>query len=193
LYEGYLLSVTKLRLNMTHFRLRLRLMSLPVLRNIRRLWAKRIKEVSAGTIVFYSNGNGSSPLFLLIERGEPFNDWIFPKGKIKANEDIKSAALRETKEETGLDVIIYNKIRTYTYTYYWDPTNKKATKTVHYFLAQSRTNRVNSVKTSDEKREAATFKQIKFVDVEEAMQLVKHQVEKDILREAAQAITEVAK
>lgn len=38
--------------------------------------------------------------FLLIQ--DRFNKWTFPKGKISTGEDLQTAALRESSEETGL-------------------------------------------------------------------------------------------
>jgi 8-oxo-dGTP pyrophosphatase MutT (NUDIX family) len=147
-----------------------------------------VREESAGTVVFYRDGDGSLVLFLLIQRGEPFNDWVFPKGHIEDGEDIESAALRETREETGLDVVILRKIRSYSYSFYWDPANERSTKTVHYFLARSDSNQPTSTNHGGPKSEAAAFKQIRFVGTEEAVHLVKHQIEKDMLREAEKTI-----
>jgi len=39
--------------------------------------------------------------------------WVFPGGGVDKNEDLKSATIREIKEETGLDVEIIKKIGEY--------------------------------------------------------------------------------
>jgi len=161
-----------------------------LIKKIRRLWAKKLLEVSAGTIVFYYPKGASEPEFLLIERGFPFNDWVFPKGKVEAGEEIRQTALRETMEETGLDVEIVDEISSYSYTYFWDPTNEKATKTVHYFLARSDQNTSNIDHQSDMGHEASSFKQIKFFVADEAANLVKHQVEREMIYKAKQKILE---
>lgn len=44
--------------------------------------------------------------FLVMKRSEETSSsglWTFPGGKIKENEDVEEAALREVKEETGLE------------------------------------------------------------------------------------------
>jgi 8-oxo-dGTP pyrophosphatase MutT (NUDIX family) len=59
---------------------------------------KVAREISAGIIVYRKTTEG--PKFLVLYHGH--NYWNFPKGKIEAEERSFAAALRETKEETGL-------------------------------------------------------------------------------------------
>jgi 8-oxo-dGTP pyrophosphatase MutT (NUDIX family) len=58
------------------------------------------REISAGIIVYRKTPEG--PKFLILYHGGSY--WNFPKGKIESEERSLSAALRETKEETGLAV-----------------------------------------------------------------------------------------
>lgn len=57
-------------------------------------------EKSAGAVVFYREPDGKIEYLLLEHRA---GHWNFPKGLIEKGEKIEEAALRETKEETGLD------------------------------------------------------------------------------------------
>ena len=65
-------------------------------------------KVSAG-LLLYRRQNGE-PEFLLVHLGGPFwakkdeGAWFLPKGEVNPGEDEKTAALREFREETGLDV-----------------------------------------------------------------------------------------
>jgi len=59
-------------------------------------------EKSAGIVVFRRN-NGVIE-YLVLKYGA--RHWDFPKGHIEGNENSKETAIRETKEETGLDVSI---------------------------------------------------------------------------------------
>ena len=56
------------------------------------------QEISAGVIVYQRSREG--PKFLILYHGHSY--WNFPKGKIESEEKSLAAALRETREETGL-------------------------------------------------------------------------------------------
>ena len=59
------------------------------------------KEKSCGAVVF--RRSGSKPEILLI-RHRNGGHWAFPKGHVEKNETEIQTALREIKEETGLEV-----------------------------------------------------------------------------------------
>lgn len=56
------------------------------------------REISAGIIVYRKTEEGTK--FLILYHGH--NYWNFPKGKIESEEKSFEAAVRETKEETGI-------------------------------------------------------------------------------------------
>src|SRR4029453_18642905 len=55
------------------------------------------KILSGGIVPVRRTATGWRPLIL-----RAYRNWDFPKGRVEENEDIASAALRETMEETGL-------------------------------------------------------------------------------------------
>lgn len=61
------------------------------------------REVSAGGIVFRRDADGT-PRFLLI--CDSYRHWGFPKGHLEDGESPAVAAMRETREETGLEQLI---------------------------------------------------------------------------------------
>lgn len=157
---------------------------------IKRLWAKTKVQESAGTIVYFKNKK-LIPLFLLIQRGDPYNDWVFPKGVIEEEENPKQTALLETFEETGLKVKIIKQLTSNFYQFYWDLTNNKFNKTVHYFLAESSSQKTSFDHMPRGDEESKTFKQIKWFNLEEAVNIVKHIQEKELLKEASKDLLKI--
>jgi len=90
----------------------------------------RVKhERSAGGLVLRRERGSYSGL--LIGRSTP-RIWSLPKGHIEPNESIEMAALREVKEETGIEATIIVKLSDIRYWFY---ANKvKHSKIVHFFL-----------------------------------------------------------
>ncbi len=89
-------------------------------------------EASSGIIVYRRN-NGTVQ-FLLLERREGFLD--FPKGHIEQGENEAESAIRETREETGLELKPEGRFR-YEQEYWYTRSGEKVRKTVTMFLAQA--------------------------------------------------------
>jgi 8-oxo-dGTP diphosphatase len=90
------------------------------------------KEFSAGGVVFRKDRNKIQ--YLLIKDHE--NHWTIPKGHIEAGENPKEAALREIKEETGLNKL--NIARELESTRYFYCRGKNLiSKTVYLFLIEA--------------------------------------------------------
>jgi 8-oxo-dGTP pyrophosphatase MutT (NUDIX family) len=98
--------------------------------------SKTIREISAGFIIYRPTRDGIR--YLLLYHGG--NYWNFPKGKIEAGEKSFRAALRELKEETGLnrnDLIFREYFRT-TDKYVFFRGRERIFKIVIFYLAESR-------------------------------------------------------
>jgi 8-oxo-dGTP pyrophosphatase MutT (NUDIX family) len=108
---------------------------------IEKLKGKKPKrEISAGIIVYRRTKDGLK--FLILYHGH--NYWNFPKGKIESEEKSLGAALRETKEETGLtsrDLRLLNNFRAYE-RFYFRRTGQPIFKIVIFYLAETRTPRI---------------------------------------------------
>lgn len=59
--------------------------------------------------------------------------WCLPKGTLEAGEGPEAAAVREVREETGLDAEIIEKIDEISYWFY-TPTRARVHKVVHFYL-----------------------------------------------------------
>ena len=70
------------------------------------------KEHSAGGIVFRED-NGQ--VAVLVTQSSAHDGWIFPKGHLEHGETSSDAALREVKEETGVDARILERVGTIRY------------------------------------------------------------------------------
>ncbi|MFU8793098.1 MAG: bis(5'-nucleosyl)-tetraphosphatase [Acholeplasmataceae bacterium] len=95
------------------------------------------KERSCGTVTYHLIDDFNI-VFLLIKQHNTYH-WGFPKGHQEIKETDAMTALRETKEETGLDVSIYHHIKSYV-TYH---PKSNIEKTVIYYLAESQSQEVN--------------------------------------------------
>jgi bis(5'-nucleosidyl)-tetraphosphatase len=98
-------------------------------------------ETSAGIVVFFNDDNEN--LFLLLQynkKGESY--WGLPKGHVENNEDLIDTAIRETKEETGLDIKPMNGFMTTT-NYKFRENEEIINKTAYFFLGESYTKNVN--------------------------------------------------
>ena len=126
------------------------------------------KEKSCGTIIIENNK------VLLIQQTD--NAWGFPKGHVENNETEQETAIRETKEETNLDVeIISNKKYIINY-----KINNEIDKEVILFLAK---------KTSDKiKKQDKEIKNIKWVDLNQAFDIITYENTKDIYKEVLKDI-----
>jgi predicted NUDIX family NTP pyrophosphohydrolase len=93
----------------------------------------RIKEISAGLLVFRRTGAGIE--VLLGHPGGPFwakkddGAWTIPKGLVEPGDDLLSAARREFSEETNL--VIDGEV------FALSPVNQKSGKVVHAFACEA--------------------------------------------------------
>ncbi|HLC94771.1 MAG TPA: NUDIX domain-containing protein [Patescibacteria group bacterium] len=98
-------------------------------------------EISAGGIVF-KKAKGKKPkaesnLWLICQHSQ-HKGWVFPKGLVgddEKDELLEEAALRETKEEGGVEARIVKKLPGVV-EYFYVFQGKRIKKTVHYFLME---------------------------------------------------------
>ena len=84
------------------------------------------REFSAGGIVFNNKGQ------ILLTQHSQNKSWGFPKGIIDPGQTTKEAALREVKEEGGVEAEIIDKVGYSKYVYTWE--GEKIFKVVTMFL-----------------------------------------------------------
>jgi 8-oxo-dGTP pyrophosphatase MutT (NUDIX family) len=101
--------------------------------------------------------------------------WALPKGTPDAGETIEETALRETREETGLEVEIVRPLRSIRYFFVRGTT--RFHKTVHFFL-------MRAVGGSTDAHDAE-FDEVRWVDLPEALALLNHATERSVVEEGA--------
>lgn len=92
-------------------------------------------EKSCGALV-YRRTKGQIELLLIKNRYG--GHWSFPKGHVEGSETERQTALREVKEETGLDILLQSGFR-HMVEYFPEPNIKKR---VVYFLGEAQSSAV---------------------------------------------------
>ncbi|MGF3072883.1 bis(5'-nucleosyl)-tetraphosphatase [Facklamia sp. P12945] len=127
------------------------------------------KEKSCGAVIYYKDNQDF--LFLLIQH-ENGGHWAFPKGHIEKGETEEETALREIKEETGLEVELNNQFRETTL---FSP-KKDVMKEVVYFIAKTNSNKVT--------RQLEEVSQFIWLPYQEALDKITYSNDKDLLVKA---------
>jgi 8-oxo-dGTP pyrophosphatase MutT (NUDIX family) len=93
--------------------------------------------VSAGGVVL-AEPRPDAPVALVAHRSARGTlQWTLPKGAQEAGETVADTALREVREETGLDVELIGPLDTIDYWFVWAPEQTRYHKFVHYFLMRA--------------------------------------------------------
>lgn len=125
------------------------------------------KEFSAGGIVFNKEG-----LVLLTQNSKGY--WQFPKGHLDKDETTKQAALREVKEEGGVEAEIIKKIGVSKYIFSFE--KEKIFKIVTLFMMK--------YISGDPKDHDFEVTEAKWVDPEAALNMLTFKTDKSLLEKA---------
>jgi 8-oxo-dGTP pyrophosphatase MutT (NUDIX family) len=94
--------------------------------------ARAQRETSAGGVVYRLHEGGA--LFLLIK--DSYQNWGFPKGHLETGERAEDAALREVREETGIDDLAMRG-RIETIDWYFRFRGQLIHKVCHFYLMET--------------------------------------------------------
>lgn len=134
------------------------------------------EERSAGGVVYRMNGGHA--LYLLIR--DSYKNWGFPKGHLEVDEPPELAALREVKEETGLDdLALRGEIETIDW--YFRFRGRLIHKVCHFYLMESA-----AAATSPQREEGITA--CRWATMSDAMQAISYANARAVLERAASMV-----
>ncbi len=137
-------------------------------------------QVSAGGVAYRREGERIEVALIAVEpKGE--RRWQLPKGMVGQDEEKAEAAVREVREETGVQSELLDEIETIEYWYYGSGGNVRFHKYVHFYLMEYR-----SGDTSDyDQREV---EEARWVEIDEARERLAFDNEREVVRKAAEMI-----
>ena len=131
---------------------------------------------AAGGVIIKSSNRERKVVICFREKE---NLWSLPKGKPENGETITQTAIREVREETGIDTDILEKIATIDYIFL----NNRGTtvkKKVHFFLMKSKG---GNIEYHDNE-----FDKVTWVNLEDAKHLLTHKNELHVLEKAIEMV-----
>lgn len=139
-------------------------------------------EESAGGVVFRLRDDGGADVIVILTHRR---NWQLPKGWIEDGESREATAVREVREETGVDAEVVGELDTIEYWYVsnYEPEPAHVHKHVHFYLL--RYTGGSNDDHDDESLEA------RWVDIDEAVRMLAFAEEKRVMRMARDALTEV--
>jgi 8-oxo-dGTP pyrophosphatase MutT (NUDIX family) len=138
-----------------------------------------IHRISSGGVVFRPAGTGYEVALIRVARADG-DAWALPKGWIEKGEDLEQTAVREVREETGVDAKVLRKLGEVTYEFYSKADRNRIVKTVHLFLMEYLGG--NTANHDDEVEEVRWF------PLEDALRALTHKNEREMLEKAMSLI-----
>jgi 8-oxo-dGTP pyrophosphatase MutT (NUDIX family) len=138
-----------------------------------------LEQVSAGGVAFRQGQAAAEVVIVLVMPGER---WQLPKGIVDEGESPEAAALREVREEAGIDADLLATIETIEYWYVGERRGQRVRyhKFVHFFLMAYRSGDVSN--HDHEVLEA------RWVSLEEAIEMLAFKNERVVMEKARQMI-----
>jgi 8-oxo-dGTP pyrophosphatase MutT (NUDIX family) len=138
-----------------------------------------LEQISAGGVAFRENSSATEVAIVAVN---PSRRWQLPKGIIDAGESDEQAALREVREEAGIECELLEKIETVEYWYVATDRGERVRyhKFVHFFLLKFVAGDIN-----DHDHEIA---EARWVSPAEAIEMLAFKSEKDVVGKASELI-----
>jgi 8-oxo-dGTP pyrophosphatase MutT (NUDIX family) len=140
------------------------------------------REFSAGGVVV-RNLHGRPVMAAIRPAGKPEGTWALPKGLIGPAERAEVTALREVREETGVEATPVEKLGDVRYVYTWD--GERVFKVVSFFLFRYRAGRLGDIPPEHVHEVAET----KWLPLEEAPDLLAYKGEREMAAKALERLS----
>jgi len=138
-----------------------------------------IHRISSGGVVFRPAGAGYEVALIRVARADG-DAWALPKGWVEKGEDLEQTAVREVREETGLDAKVLRKLGEITYEFYSKADRSRIVKTVHLFLME-----YLGGSTADHDDEV---EEVRWFPLEDALRTLTYKNEREMLEKAMSLI-----
>ncbi|HWQ32593.1 MAG TPA: NUDIX domain-containing protein [Blastocatellia bacterium] len=137
------------------------------------------QQVSAGGVAFRLRR--SEPQVVIVAVGDEAR-WQIPKGLVDAGESPEAAALREVREEAGIETELLAPIGTIDYWYISDQSGERVRyhKFVHFFLLR--------YLRGDVRHHDHEVREARWVTVEEAVKMLAFKGEREVMIKAGRLI-----
>ena len=138
-----------------------------------------VEQVSAGGVAFRKPGAAYEIAIISVK---PSLRWQLPKGLVDAGESAENAALREVREEAGIEAELIEKIETIEYWYFGNQKGSRVRfhKFVHFFLMKYIAGDV-----ADHDHEVT---EARWVKMDEAIEMLDFESEKEVVKKAREAL-----
>jgi 8-oxo-dGTP pyrophosphatase MutT (NUDIX family) len=137
------------------------------------------RAVSAGGVIYRTSQTGEIEVVLCGRMHDGL--WALPKGTPHHGETLREAAQREVREETGLGVSIAGDLGTITYVFDRPAKGVRYEKTVQHYLMTPDGAGATDLHDNE-------YDRVEWFPAAEAMRLLTHANERDVLRRAMGAI-----
>ncbi len=136
--------------------------------------ARKGRQISAGGVLYRMGDAGPEVALISLKEGRV---WALPKGIVDKGEKPEEAALREVREETGMEGGIVAPLGYIKYFYFSPEDDTRYFKLVHFFLMRYL---AGSPEDHDWEVEA-----VQWFPVAEALKLASYKTEREVLAKAA--------
>ena len=138
-----------------------------------------VEQISAGGAAFRQNGGEYEVAVVAVS---PSGRWQLPKGIVDAGETDEQAAVREVREEAGIECEIVEKIETVEYWYFGEQRGERVRfhKLVHFYLMKYVAGNV-----ADHDHEVS---ESRWISVDEAIKILAFKSEKSVVEKGFETI-----